>query len=60
MSFLERLNACNHFDRQSVLPLLIGHQQVGWIKKTHCVFLKNHTEFFQLDSHQGVFSGSIE
>lgn len=51
MSFFERLNACNHFDRQSVLPFLIAHQQVGWIKKTHCPFLKNQTEFFQLDNN---------
>lgn len=52
MSFLDRLNSCNHFDRQSVLPFLIDHQQVGWIKKNHCSFLKNKTEFFQLDTDQ--------
>ncbi|MBS0351667.1 MAG: DUF4743 domain-containing protein [Proteobacteria bacterium] len=52
MSFLECLNACNHFDRQAVLPFLIDHQQVGWIKKTHYPLLKNRTEFFQLDIDQ--------
>ncbi len=52
MSFLERLNVCNHFDRQSVLPFMIGQQQVGWIKKNHCPFLKNKTKFFQLDTDQ--------
>ncbi len=50
MSFIERLNACNHFNRQSVLPFLIDHQQVGWIKKTHLSFLMNKTKFFQLDT----------
>jgi hypothetical protein len=52
MSFLDRLTSCNHFDRQSVLPFLIDHQQVGWVKKTHCSFLKDKTEFFQLDTDQ--------
>jgi hypothetical protein len=52
MSFLDRLDACNHFDRQSVLPFMIDLQQVGWIKKTYCSFLKNKTEFFQLDTDQ--------
>jgi hypothetical protein len=52
MSFLERLKACNHFDRKSVLPFLIDQKQVGWIKKAHYPFLKNKTEFFQLGSEQ--------
>jgi hypothetical protein len=60
MSLLERLQACNHFDRQSVLPLLIGHQQVGWIKKTHCAFLKNHADFFQWDRDQICLSDQLD
>lgn len=39
MSFIERLNTCNQFNRQAVIPFLVSDSQVGWIKKCHVSFL---------------------
>lgn len=59
-SFIERLNTCNHFNRQTVVPFLIGHQQVGWIKKSHCSWLQDKTDYFQLKADQICLSDHFE
>ncbi len=51
MSFIERLNACNRFNRQDVIPFLISDQQVGWMKKSHCPFLQDMA-YFEMNSEQ--------
>jgi hypothetical protein len=46
MSFLDRIEACNRWDRTKFRPFIVGGVQVGWLTRERVAALKKHRDVF--------------
>lgn len=59
MSILDRIEGCNHFDKQSVYPFLVANQQIGWLKRKHQSLLEQWPQWFSFKNGKMTLSESL-
>lgn len=59
MSFLEKIEQCNAVDYSRFIPLMAGHERVGWIRRDFIDALKAFPDVFDLSDRQISISSSL-
>ncbi len=50
MSFLDRIDTCNRYDRKHFIPFRVGGLRVGWLKHAFAAHLKTRPHVFMVES----------
>ena len=59
MSYLDRIHACNRYDRSNFRPFLIEGRTVGWIKPEFADQLRRWPELFEVDPHRITLAAAL-